>query len=144
MSDLLLHPLLLKYNELNHFGQLIGMNYKIHEPGNLSYFLDVTEPLLATPTALHGGVIAAFCDAILGVGALSLVCQQNKVVSTVEMKVSFISPALLGDRLTGTSRVIKAGNRLIFMEAQIYNQDNVLIATSSGTFNAYPAEKAGY
>lgn len=144
MSDLNSHPLLVKYNELNHFGRLIGMDYEIHEPGQLSYFLDVDEQLLATPSALHGGAIAAFCDAILGVGALSFVCQNNKVVSTVEMKVNFLNPALLGDRLIGTSKVIKAGNRLIFMEAQIHNQAKELIATASGTFNAYPAEKAGY
>lgn len=144
MSDLNSHPLLIKYNELNHFGALIGMNYVIHEPGNLSYFMKVNEQLLATPSAIHGGVISAFCDAVLGVGALSLVCQSNRVVSTVEMKVNFLNPSFLGDILTGTSQVVKEGNRLIFMEAKICNQKNELIATASGTFNAYPAEKAGY
>jgi uncharacterized protein (TIGR00369 family) len=144
MSELNDHPLIRKYNELNHFGQLIGMDFLILEPGVLTYRLEVTDALLATPTALHGGVIAGFSDAILGVGALSLVCQLDKVVSTVEMKVSFLNPAFRGDVLTGTSKVVKAGNRIIFMAADICNQKGELIASSSGTFNAYPAEKAGY
>lgn len=144
MSDLNKHPLIQKYNQLNKFGELLGMHFSISAPGNLTYRLVVTEELLATPKALHGGAIAAFCDAILGVGALSYVCEQQKVVSTVEMKVSFLNPALIGDTLIGTSKVLKAGNRLIFMEANIVNQSNELIAVASGTFNAYPAEKAGY
>lgn len=144
MSELNVHPLIRKYQQLNQFGQLIGMDFLIHEPGVLTYRLEVTDVLLATPTALHGGVIAAFCDAVMGVGALSLVCGDEKVVSTVEMKVSFLNPAFRGDVLTGTSSVVKAGKRIIFMEAKVCNQIGDLIATSSGTFNAYPAERAGY
>jgi uncharacterized protein (TIGR00369 family) len=144
MSELNNHPIIQKYNSLNRFGDLVNMSFHIEEPGIVSYTLEVRESLLATPNAIHGGVISALCDAVLGVGALSLVCQENKVVSTVEMKVSFLNPALLGDVLTGKSKVLKAGNRLIFMDAEIRNQQHLLVATASGTFNAYPAEKAGY
>ena len=60
------------------------------------------------------------------------------------MKISFIAPGALNDELLGTAKVIKRGRRLLFVEGDIHNQDGKLIATATGTFNAYPAEKAGF
>lgn len=144
MSDLNNHPLILAYIDQNSFGETIGMNFTIKEEGLVVYHLIIQQKHLATPKAAHGGVISALLDATLGVGALSAVCSDGKVVSTVEMKVTFFAPALLHDQLTATSTLIKKGNRLIFLEAVVRNQNNELIAKASATLNAYPKEKAGY
>ena len=144
MSELNNHPLILAYNKQNSFGKLLEMNFSILSPGIVVYSLNINHQHLATPTAVHGGVISSLMDAALGVGALSMVCTDDKVVSTVEMSVSFLNPAYLGDKLVAKSTVMKAGNRLIFMEAIIQNQHGSTIAKSSGIFNAYPKEKAGY
>lgn len=142
--DLNHHDIIKQYIEQNNFGRLVGMDFVIQETGIVNYFLTLNKDHLATPLAAHGGVIASLLDATLGVGALSTVCEAKKVVSTVEMKISFFHPALLGDNLQASSKVLKKGNRLIFMEGVIMNQKNELIAKASGTFNAYPKEKAGY
>lgn len=144
MSDLNNHPLIKAYIDGNNFGRTLGMNFNVLEQGRIEYTIEIGSQHLATPRAAHGGVIAAFTDALLGVAALSQVCELDKVVATVEFKLSFVNPVMLGDRLTGKADVIKAGNRLIFVEGRIYNQNNDLISTSSGTFNAYPKAKAGY
>ena len=60
------------------------------------------------------------------------------------MKVTFFAPAMLNDHLIATSSLIKKGNRLLFLEAEVVNQNKELIAKSSATLNAYPKEKAGY
>lgn len=138
------HPLIQQYIAKNNFGTLLGMNFTIRESGFVEYFISIQENHLATPNAAHGGVISALLDATVGVGALSSVCQDGKVVSTVEMKVTFFAPALLNDNLKAISNLIKKGNRLIFVEAEIHNQKNELIAKASATLNAYPKEKAGY
>jgi uncharacterized protein (TIGR00369 family) len=80
----------------------------------------------------------------MGVGALSLVCEKNKVVATLEMKVSFLKPVLSNDQLIAESIVVKKGRSLIFMEAEVFNQKNLLVAKSSGTFTILEAEKSGY
>jgi uncharacterized protein (TIGR00369 family) len=144
MSTLNDHPLILKYIELNRFGQLLGMDFTIVSPGHIEYKLQIEQKHLATPHAAHGGVIAALLDATVGVGALSEVCTDHKVVSTVEMKTTFLGPAFLGDELIARSQILRKGNRLIFMEADVHNQKNELIAKASATLNAYPKEKAGY
>jgi acyl-CoA thioesterase len=144
MANLNEHPLILKYIEHNSFGDLIGMEFSIHSAGVVKYTLEIQQKHLATITAAHGGLIAALMDATLGVGALSHTCNFDKVVSTVDMNISFLNPVKLGDKLIAESNLLKAGSRILFMEALIYNQDGLIVSKGSGTFNAYPREKAGY
>lgn len=135
-----------KYIHDNHFGRLLGMEFRIVSDGLVEYTLSVNEHHLATPHAAHGGLIAALVDAALGVAGLSAVHMENKVVSTVEYKTNFMSPALLNDKLVATARVEQKGKRLLIVSCDVVaqNRNSILIAKALGTFNAYPAEKAGY
>lgn len=144
MEDLKDHPVVQFYIKNNHFGKLLGMDFLVIEPGKISYKMKVEESHLATPIASHGGAVCSLMDATMGVCALTQVIRNEQVVSTIEMKISFVSPALKGDVLTGTAEIVKSGKRLLFVEGKIHNQDDKLIAMATGTFNAYPAEKAGF
>lgn len=141
-----MQDLINKYIQSNQFGKLIGMDFTIIEPGKIEYKLQISKEHLATPHAAHGGVIAALMDGLLGVTGLSAVAPEGKVVSTIEYKISYFNPALLNDQLLGSGLIEKKGNRILFISAQIIasNRNNEVIAKASGTFNAYPAEKAGY
>jgi len=138
------NSLILSYIQTNQFGKLLGMHFEIKEPGKVIYKLSTNSNHLATPLAVHGGCTAALLDATMGVGALSLVCEKNKVVATLEMKVSFLKSVLSNDQLIAESIVVKKGRSLIFMEAEVFNQMKQLVAKSSGTFTILEAEKSGY
>lgn len=144
MKDYLHTPIIQGYIKSNHFGALLGMNFSIESPGHILYTMPITEQHLATPLAAHGGSISALMDATMGVCALSQVIADKKVVSTIEMKISFIAPALLGDMLSATANIVKTGKTLLFVEGEIRNQKGELVAIASGTFNSYPAEKIGF
>ncbi|MEO6305214.1 MAG: PaaI family thioesterase [Bacteroidia bacterium] len=135
-----------KYIENNHFGKLMGIEFKIVSEGVVDYFITIQKDHLATPHAAHGGVIAALIDSALGVAGLSSVYKENKVVSTVEYKSNFLSPAFLDDQLVAKAKVEQKGNRLLIISCDVFclNRENKLIAKSLGTFNAYDATKAGY
>lgn len=135
-----------QYIANNHFGKTLGMDFKIIEPGLVHYYLTIKKEHLSTPKAAHGGVISAFMDGLLGVTGLSALEKENKVVSTVEYKINFLSPALLDDELIGIGKVEQKGNRLIIVSGDIIcpERNNIIIAKAMGTFNTYPAEKAGY
>lgn len=135
-----------KYVRNNFFGKLIGMDFRIVSEGVVEYWLTIGQEHLATPHAAHGGVISALVDAALGVAGLSLVQQHHKVVSTVEYKVNFLSPALLHDQLVATARVDQNGKHLLVISCDVVcvNRQNKLVAKSLGTFNSYEASKAGY
>lgn len=135
-----------QYIASNKFGQLIGMDFKIIEPGLVHYYVTVKEAHLATPFAAHGGLIATLADGALGVAGLSAVYEQNKVVSTIEYKLNFLAPALLNDELKAIGKVEQKGNRILVISCDVFctNRNNILIAKALGTFNAYDAAKAGY
>ncbi|MDX2361657.1 MAG: PaaI family thioesterase [Crocinitomicaceae bacterium] len=144
MTEFVNHPLVQGYIKANNFGALLGMDFTILGPGEIVYSMPITKELLATPIAAHGGSISALMDATMGVCALSQVLQDNRVVSTMEMKISFTAPSLLGDELKATAKIVKRGKKLLFVEGEIKNQKGQLIAIATGTFNSYPAEKAGF
>ncbi len=138
-----MNRLLEVYNEVNEYGRLLGLKLRLIEPGEVEYKMTISEKHLSNPAAAHGGAISSMMDAILGVAALSHAAEQNKIVSTVELKLNFFAPVILGDKLIGIGNVEFRGNRLYYSEGKIHcsNRDNLLIASGSGTFNAYPAEK---
>ena len=78
------------------------MHYEVLEPGKIIYTMKIKEKHMGTTVAAHGGIIAAFMDAILGVTALSLSCESNKLVSTVEFKMNYFSPVLWQMHLLNT------------------------------------------
>jgi uncharacterized protein (TIGR00369 family) len=129
------------YNSMNHFGRFMQMDYTIIKPGEVEYKLSIREELLATQQAAHGGALAAFMDAILGVASLSAVADDGKLVATIEFKINYLKPALLGDSIIGRGKVIQKGKRILITEGEIYNQNNELIVKAIGTFTSYPANK---
>ncbi len=130
------------YNLVNKFGKEHNFELEVIQPGEIVYKMKVEEKHLATPTTIHGGMVAAMMDGVLGVAALSTVAQERKLVATVEFKISYYKPAFLGDTLIGKGKVDKKGNRIIFAVGEIVNQNNETVAKASGTFNAYPFEKS--
>ncbi len=133
------------YISTNVFGKFLGMDFKVISPGVVHYTMKITEQHLATSIAAHGGVIAALMDGVLGVAALSAVEKDNLAVSTIEFKINYLAPALLHDVLLGIGKVEQQGKRLIVTSGDIVctNRNNIVVAKAMGTFNSYPAEKAG-
>jgi uncharacterized protein (TIGR00369 family) len=136
------HLIIQKYREYNLFGAFIEMDFAFDQNGDLSYIMPISEKHLATPVTAHGGAIAAMMDGLMGVKGLSLVAHEMKVLSTVEFKISYFMPVRLGDILQGKAYVLKQGKKIIFLEGEIFNQNNELVAKGSGTFNTYDAFKA--
>ena len=139
-----MHPIIEVYNKINLFGQDHGMQLKVIKPGHIIYNMTVQERHLATPSTIHGGMVAAMMDGVLGVAALTLSAEDDCLVSTVEFKINYFNPALLGDELEGEGIVERKGKRIIISSGQILAKNrDVMIAKGMGTFNAYPKEKAG-
>ncbi len=112
------------YNEMNNFGRLMNMHFEVIQPGEIIYHISITEDHLATREVAHGGALAGYMDAILGVAALSAIGDEGKLVSTLEFKITYLAPARKGDVLIGFGKVIKKGKRMVFAEWEIVNQDS--------------------
>ncbi len=138
-----LHPILEKYNEVNAFGQWMGMRFEVIAPGEITYRMRVRHDHLSNPLAAHGGAISALMDGVLGVAALSLAVERGELVSTVEFKINFYAPIRPGDMLVGHGKVVYSGRRLLSSTGSIIaeNREGLLVCQGLGTFNAYPAER---
>ena len=81
----------------------------------------------------HGGVIATVADIVAGFAAYTLVGENEHVV-TGELKISYFSKGE-GNVLRAKGRVIKAGKRVNFCEAEVYivNGDEVKLIAKAST-----------
>jgi uncharacterized protein (TIGR00369 family) len=138
-----MHPVLEKYNEVNAYGKLLGLELTVIKPGEVEYRMEIKPEHLSNPMAAHGGAVSSMMDAILGVSALSLSVEHGKLVSTVEFKLNYYAPIKLGHQLMGRGKVTFEGKRLIFSEGTIFveNEKMKVVSKGLGTFNAYPVSK---
>jgi uncharacterized protein (TIGR00369 family) len=81
---------------------------------------------------LQGGVMAAFVDALLG-GAAAGHLPDNRFPALADMHLSLLLPAPAGMNLIGRGRILKAGRRVLFAEAEVFDDNGRLIAKASGT-----------
>jgi len=87
---------------------------------------------------MHGGATSTLVD-IMGTMALLTKDPLRPGVS-VEMSQTFLAPALVGDTVTATGRVIKTGRSLGFTEVVIEDGKGKVLATGRHT-KAFPPQK---
>ena len=133
-----------QYNVKNQFANLLGLKLSVLDEGIAQYTVKIQGNHLATPGFVHGGLLTTLLDATMGAGALTLVADELKVVSTIEMNVNFIRAALEGETLIAQSSTVRKGKTVIFMRAEIKNEQNQMLAVSTGSFYPFDATKAGY
>jgi uncharacterized protein (TIGR00369 family) len=90
---------------------------------------------------LQGGVLAAFVDAAMG-SACAAHMTEDLYPALAEMKISFLRPAKAGTKIHATARVIKPGKRLMFVEADVNDDEGNLLARISGTEVPAPLPKS--
>lgn len=132
-----MNKLIENYENSNNFGRHLGMTLNVIKPGEVEYTMVVEKNLQAVPGVAHGGVVAGLIDGTLGVAGLSLVASENKIVSTVEFKVNYLKPAKVKDKIRCIGKVVRAGKSILYIKADVFNQNDELIACGSGSFNKY-------
>lgn len=132
------------YDTFNNVDKELDFELTVHSPGVIEYKVKITDKHLSSPGVGHGAITAALMDAILGTTALTAVFPEGQLVSTVEFKLNYFKPALLGDVLIGTGEIEFKGKSLIATTARIVKQDSEeLVSKGMGTFNIYPMSKRG-
>ena len=80
---------------------------------------------------VQGGLLAAMIDNCIG-PAVYLVAPERQS-TTIEMKVTYLAPALPGELLVGTAKVLKHGRTAAFVEVSLEKEDGTLVAKASAT-----------
>ncbi len=80
---------------------------------------------------VQGGFVAAMLDAAMSHAVFTSI---DNVVAlpTLELKVSYLAASLAGS-FTAKGKIIRAGKSIVFLEAQLFNEQGELTATASST-----------
>lgn len=125
------------YTSRDHFGEWLG--YKVvkldRKKNSAESKLTIRKSHLSPAGRVHGGVVSALFDVSFGAAVFSTMAA-NDLASTVEIKVNYLRPMELGDKLSLKARVVFQGKRLCVVEGFLYvNGAKTPAAMASGTFN---------
>jgi uncharacterized protein (TIGR00369 family) len=89
-------------------------------------------PGFANPMGdIQGGILAAMLDDTMG-PALVATLRPDQFAPTLEMNVTFLEPARVGP-LWGRGRVVKRGGTIGFVEADLVDADDRVVARATAT-----------
>jgi uncharacterized protein (TIGR00369 family) len=93
---------------------------------------DAKAELLLNPMKqIQGGYLCAMLDEAMSVACM-VASGMTHVAPTLEMKTSFLRPAMPG-QIKGVGRVVKWGRSVAFTEGELYDSDGRLLAKATGT-----------
>ncbi len=90
------------------------------------------------PLHAHGGVIAAILDEAMSKPSRL----RNVIAPTIELKVTYLKPVPLNQKLTAIGWEIRVRGRQHLRAAEIRNENDELLAFARGKFVAVDAERA--
>jgi uncharacterized protein (TIGR00369 family) len=110
------------------------------EPGVIVWRMRAAEHMANPVGVVQGGFLSAFADSAMSTATVTNLQGRKANTANVEMKISFLRGAPIGETLTCTARVIGGGNRVNFVEAEIVDSAGRLVAKASSTYFLTPRE----
>jgi uncharacterized protein (TIGR00369 family) len=112
------------------------------EPGITVWEMYAEERFANPVGAVQGGFLAALADTAMAASTVTWARARDLRVNTanVELKISFLRPALTGRLLTCTARVVAGGRRVVFAEAEVVDDADTAVARTSSTYLLSPRD----
>ena len=106
-------------------------NYHVVENSEDSVIIEaaLTEEAMNPYGIAHGGFIFGLGDVAMGVLAI----KKGKRAVTLDANIKYLKPGR-GKKLFAQGKIIKNGDNIIFLEANIYNDEEILVAKMTGTY----------
>ncbi len=133
---------LVNYTHPDQFGKWLGYQLTHMDKKEMTAEMEllIREDHLSPAGRVHGGVVSSLFDYGFGATVFSTLGPKD-FCSTVELKVNYLKPLELGDKLKVTTRVIFRGKRLCVLHGFLYrNDEKNPSAMASATFNIVTAQ----
>jgi uncharacterized protein (TIGR00369 family) len=122
------------------FAERLGVRLVHRDVGDVRLELDLNEDHMNSWQMAHGGVIMSMFDIAMAMSAKTL-DDASSDAATVELKTNFLKAAT--GRITARARAQRAGRSLIFVEGEMRNEPQELLARATGTFKLrYPRKES--
>ncbi|MDZ4851206.1 MAG: PaaI family thioesterase [Pirellulaceae bacterium] len=109
--------------------QLIGFEVDPGESGKATVHLAIDDRLHNPMGRVHGGVLAALSDCAMGI-AFGRTLDDGQDFATIDLHIHFMRP-VRGKRLTASALVRQRGLRIGYVECDIVDDKQRLIATAT-------------
>lgn len=111
----------------------MGLEWEVREPGVATATISVVDLHLNPNGVVHGGVLFAALDTVMGAAVMSVV-DEGEACSTVDLHVRYHAAARSGMVKT-TARILHAGRRLVALTGEsVHLESESLLASATGTF----------
>ena len=102
---------------------MIWLRPVVKEIGEGSLIFEFTvSPIMINPGGtMHGGVISAVMDDMIGATILCL--GKANLYTTVSNVIDYMAPARLGEVVTGKTEIIKLGKQIINVQFELWNMN---------------------
>jgi uncharacterized protein (TIGR00369 family) len=117
--------------ELFPIGRLLGMAFKVLEPGRAVFEMKVDERHHNPLGTLHGGIYCDLADAAMG-WAYAATLSEGENFTTIELKINYLRAVRTGT-ITAEAEVVKAGATLGYVECEVKDDQGRLVAKASST-----------
>ena len=141
MADADLHTLGRLMAELSPSSQLLGTRFIAWDEETLTVTLGFTPPpSFASPRRhVQGGLVAGFLDEAMG-AAFWGATRGEHLVLNLDLNLSLLRPVPIAP-LTAKGRAIRAGKRVAFLEAELFDEASEMLARATSTALSTPAEQ---
>jgi uncharacterized protein (TIGR00369 family) len=117
-------------DRLTGLPKYLGLRIVDVGPGTLRAEMEVREDLLTPFKTMHGGVISAVCDHVLGCVCYPLMTR-GQWAATTEFKVNLLAPVTKGV-LAASATVVSMSKTLAVVRIDVANEDRI-VAIAQGT-----------
>jgi uncharacterized protein (TIGR00369 family) len=108
----------------------LGIRVVEVRPGGLRAEVEVRDELLTPFRNLHGGVIAALVDHVLGTVCYPVI-PRGAWAATTEFKLNYLAP-VTGGVLSADSQIVSLTKRTAVVRIEVHNEDR-LVCSAQGT-----------
>ena len=117
-------------DRLTGLPKYLGLRIVDVGPGTLRAEMEVREELLTPFKTMHGGVISAVCDHVLGCVCYPLMAR-GQWAATTEFKLNLLAPVTRGV-LAANATILSMTKSLAVVRIEVANEDR-LVALAQGT-----------
>ena len=110
----------------------LGMGVDQVGSGRCTTRLEAAEAHRNPHGTVHGAVLFALVDTAMG-GATMSVLQDGLVCASIDVHLRFLGP-VFGGEVTAEAEVMRAGKRVIHLEARVRGGDGEVVALATGAF----------
>ena len=116
---------------ISPIAQLLGFKITDYCDGCTTIEMDVTDKYWNALDTLHGGVYCDLADEAM-VFSFFTTLDDDETYTTVDLRITFLRAVKTG-KLIASSKIIKRGKRLGYMECEIVNEEGKLVAKAIST-----------